>query len=74
MHWVLVYKKEARWTHSDSHPRTHFSAMDFEAAWCPVCDKLIEPKRTTVPVNPPQPPAPAPSPASPQASREYPIA
>ncbi|KAF9454699.1 hypothetical protein P691DRAFT_754265 [Macrolepiota fuliginosa MF-IS2] len=42
--------------------------MDFEAAWCPVCSRLIEPKRFTVPVAPPQPRTPAPPPTSPQSS------
>ncbi|KAF5360585.1 hypothetical protein D9756_004719 [Leucocoprinus leucothites] len=42
--------------------------MEFEAAFCPACSRLIEPKRTTVPVNPPQPRTPAPPPTSPQSS------
>ncbi|PFH53985.1 hypothetical protein AMATHDRAFT_45019 [Amanita thiersii Skay4041] len=30
--------------------------MDFDAAWCPVCDRQIQPKRIQVPVPPPPPP------------------
>ncbi|KXN88254.1 hypothetical protein AN958_07713 [Leucoagaricus sp. SymC.cos] len=41
--------------------------MDTEA-WCPVCSRLIEPRRLQVPVAPQQPRTPAPPPTSPQSS------
>ncbi|KAM6494233.1 hypothetical protein JOM56_010594 [Amanita muscaria] len=41
--------------------------MDFDTAWCPVCDRQIIPKRIQVPVPPP-PPAPGPPPPSPHSS------
>jgi hypothetical protein len=47
-----------------SHPRL----MD----WCPVCNRLIEPKKYTVPISPPPRPSPAAPPTSPQSSRSSP--
>lgn len=42
-----------------------------DSAWCPVCNRLIEPKKYTVPIPPPQPrSSPAPPPTSPQSSRK----
>src|SRR5580693_8890866 len=49
---------------------SHFPPfMDFDAAWCPVCDRQIIPKRIQVPVPPPPPPPPLPT----SQSREYPF-
>lgn len=45
--------------------------MDFEAAWCPFCSRLIEPKRYTVPIQPLHHPTQAPPPTRPQSSRKY---
>ncbi|OCH87942.1 hypothetical protein OBBRIDRAFT_117504 [Obba rivulosa] len=40
--------------------------ISFDSTWCPVCSRQIVPKRTLVPVPPPQPAAtPAPPPSSP---------
>lgn len=67
-----VYKKEATCDClSVPIPALTPTTMDFEAAWCPVCSRLIEPKRYTVPVAPPQPRTPAPPPTSPQSSRTF---
>jgi hypothetical protein len=41
--------------------------MDNDTAWCPACDRQIQPKRTLVPITPTTPPTPAPPPSSPQA-------
>lgn len=43
-------------------PPTSSFCMDVDAAWCPACDRLIQPKRFLINV-PVMPPAPPPSPA-----------
>lgn len=43
-------------------PPNHPTLMDFDAAWCPSCERLIPPKRYILQV-PVMPPAPPPSPS-----------
>ncbi|KAF9486617.1 hypothetical protein BDN71DRAFT_1594838, partial [Pleurotus eryngii] len=45
--------------------------MDYDDAWCPVCEREIIPKRYLVPFQPGVPPAPAPAPP-PTSPRSYP--
>ncbi|KAG7088305.1 hypothetical protein E1B28_012315 [Marasmius oreades] len=37
---------------SSSSATTSTSSIDYQTQWCPVCDKIIVPKRTLVPIQP----------------------